>query len=129
MLYSVVTLGKIDKLLLFSLLGAIALQYHDSGTRVVWLDNVACIGREARLIDCYANPLGSHDCADRNDAGVLCSLINCPLGDLRLIGDNSTYGRVEICINNVWRSICAHLWTDIHARVACRQLGLPSSCT
>ncbi len=111
--------------------GATALHYTPSttGTRVIWLDNVGCRGTETRLIDCPANPLGSHDCADRSDAGVLCSLITCTEGDIRLVGDSSTQGRVEICSNNVWRAICDNSWTDVNAGVACRQLGLLSSCT
>ena len=42
------------------------------GTGQIWLDNVACTGSETRLIDCPANPLGSHNCAHSEDAGVRC---------------------------------------------------------
>ena len=50
------------------LLGAVP-----DGTGQIWLDNVNCRGTEARLIDCPANPLGSHNCVHAEDAGVTCS--------------------------------------------------------
>ena len=44
-----------------------------AGSGQIWLDNVQCRGTEARLIDCLANPLGTHDCVHSEDAGVRCS--------------------------------------------------------
>ncbi len=38
-------------------------------------------------------------------------------------------GRVEVCMNNIWGSVCSDFWNDVNARVACRQLGLPSTGT
>ena len=32
-------------------------------------------------------------------------------------------GRVEICVNDTWTSICNNLWTTNDGNVACRQLG------
>ena len=39
---------------------------------------------------------------------------------------NSTKGRVEICFGGVWGTVCNLLWEEYDARVACRQLGLPT---
>lgn len=44
-----------------------------AGNGQIWLDNVNCRGTEARLIDCVANPIGTHNCAHTEDAGVRCS--------------------------------------------------------
>ena len=48
----------------------------------------------------------------------------CNDGDLRLVnGSVPTEGRVEICRNNSYGTICDDQWDVLDARVACRQLG------
>ena len=45
-------------------------------------------------------------------------------GDVRLVGGNSvSEGRVEMCYNGVWGSICIHGWDNSDAGIVCRQLG------
>ena len=39
-------------------------------------------------------------------------------------GVNDTEGRVEICINRAWGSICDLGFTKEEAMVVCRQLGM-----
>ena len=54
------------------------------GTGLILLDNVACVGTESRLIDCPANPIGIHNCAHTEDAGVGClaPVVTTPAGTI-----------------------------------------------
>ena len=53
-------------------------------------------------------------------------VIACTQGSVRLQGINSTAGRVEVCNNNQWGTVCDDFWSDVDSRVVCRQLGLPT---
>ena len=52
---------------------------------------------------------------------------SCTNETLRLVdGPVESAGRVEICINGVWGTVCAlrlYDWNNNNARVVCRQLG------
>ena len=95
----------------------------------IWLSNVQCSGTESRLIDCDGNTLGSQTCDHSQDAGVLCSSTTCTQGAIRLQGGSGTQGRVEICNNNVWGTVCDDNWGEDDAQVACRQLGFTAAGT
>ena len=47
----------------------------------------------------------------------------CEESDIRLAGGDS-YGRIEVCSNGLWGTICSdEFWDDHDARVLCKQLG------
>jgi deleted-in-malignant-brain-tumors protein 1 len=97
------------------------------GTGRIWLDRVQCLGNERELMDCTASSSGMNTCTHARDVGVRCPL-GCEEGQIRLQNGDTRYeGRVEICINSTWGTICRDGWSNSDARVVCRQLGFSAS--
>ena len=49
---------------------------------------------------------------------------DCTTGDVRLVdGSSPNKGRVEVCINHAWASICSRSFDREEASVVCGQLG------
>ena len=58
-----------------------------------------------------------------NAGDVLISVV-CRDGQLRLQGGSTPYeGRVEVCQNELWGTICDNPWNNDAATVVCTQLG------
>ena len=65
--------------------------------------------------------LNSSSWCNADDALIL---VVCRDGQLRLAGGSTPYeGRVEVCQNELWGTICDNPWNNDAATVVCTQLG------
>lgn len=91
------------------------------------ISQVQCDGSETSLLECSLSYL-TPAVPSPNDAAVVCQsqstqMANCSNGDIRLInGTTELEGRLEICINNAWGTVCSEGFTADDAEVVCRQL-------
>ena len=55
-------------------------------------------------------------------------MIGCTEGDIRLAeGATFAEGRLELCKNDAWGTVCRNGMTVQNAQVVCRQLGFSSA--
>ena len=55
---------------------------------------------------------------------VYCYKKDCLSGSIRLTGgSNKQEGNVEICVDNMWGLISEDGWSNVDAKVICKQLG------
>ena len=50
----------------------------------------------------------------------------CTEGEIRLVG-GSMSGRLEVCLNERWGTVCDDGWTGVNTEIVCGQLGFSTS--
>ncbi|XP_061193442.1 deleted in malignant brain tumors 1 protein-like [Saccostrea echinata] len=86
------------------------------------VSNINCNGNEDSLIECVRSVSGSTVCNNRRNAGVVC--YHRANDSVRIVNGSSEYeGRVEVLINEQWRSICDNGWDKNDADVTCKSIG------
>ena len=67
-------------------------------------------------------------CGDMIQTLIINLAVLCQNADIRLVNGTTAFeGRVEICWNETWGTICDGFWSGFDAQVACRQLGYSTS--
>ena len=90
-----------------------------------------CTGDESSLEQCSSNTLStsSYSYYSSPVVSVICqgnitSQPECSSGDLRLVGgERESEGRVEICVEGFWGTVCDSGWSQREALVVCKQSG------
>lgn len=110
----------------------------------ILVTQTTCRGTETKLIDCNFDA-DTRNCDHSMDVGVVCQAkrqllllsvpvltgfhvsIECNNGEVKLVGGATLQeGRVEVCYNRLWGTVCDDRWGTYDAQVVCKQLGLPT---
>lgn len=71
--------------------------------------------------------LAPRSCTHDNDVGMFCveeMYSECSSGSVRLAGSDSTNeGRLEVCINDQWGTVCDDSWDERGANLVCRMIN------
>ncbi|KAM8807333.1 scavenger receptor cysteine-rich type 1 protein M130-like [Eudromia elegans] len=91
----------------------------------VGLSGLQCVGTEDHLAQCNSTLPNATAAGHAGDVAVVC----LGLTALRLMGDSSCAGRLELLYNGTWGSVCANGTSADTATVVCRQLGCGAAGT
>ena len=97
---------------------------YGQGTEDIYAKNLSCTtgNSEAYLTDCAGSDVC---CGHHNDVGLSCQPA-CTDGQARFVGGSTSMeGRLEVCNNGRWGTVCDDFWGINDARVACKMAGLP----
>ena len=113
--------------------GAIPLtgSFFGRGNAPILIHNMMCTGYESSLEQCSNQTLSPSSSSYLSSpvASVICqgnttTRHECRSGDLRLGGGQSeNEGRVEVCVEGFWGTVCDGGWGQREAVVVCRQSG------
>ena len=115
--------------------------YFGTGDALVDIYYMKCYGYENSLSDCPSfssyiisrSSTSLHSWAKLPVAGVVCDgyttlVTECEEGEVRLMGgEREGEGRVELCVDGFWSTVCGDSFDHKTASVICSQLGYQTS--
>eukprot|EP00118_Oscarella_pearsei_P001156 m.6736 g.6736 ORF g.6736 m.6736 type:complete len:275 (+) comp16751_c0_seq2:173-997(+) len=131
--FDLIDAGVVCRLLGFeSAIEAVPNSWYGQGSGNIWMSNVDCKGREARLSLCRHTK--RHRCSHREDVGVTCRGRQSDPKEhewsesrdfgVRLKGSSKPRtGYVEVGFGGRWGTVCPDGWGSREARVVCGQMG------
>uniref|UniRef100_A0A8C2EQ93 SRCR domain-containing protein n=1 Tax=Cyprinus carpio TaxID=7962 RepID=A0A8C2EQ93_CYPCA len=94
---------------------ALGAAHFGQGLGPIWTHFKLCTGSELTLKICPSVEWDFYGCDHTKDAGVICS-------DVKLAGNTTCSGRLEILHNQTWMSVCDAAFDQQDAEVVCREL-------
>uniref|UniRef100_A0A1X7TXL8 SRCR domain-containing protein n=1 Tax=Amphimedon queenslandica TaxID=400682 RepID=A0A1X7TXL8_AMPQE len=109
-------------------------RYGYGNTSSYFPGSIYCFRLRNNISSCYYyGSFSSSKCMTQCSSyyiGIKCisSGDNCNEGEVRLVnGTEEREGRLEVCANGVWGTVCSYSFTRAAAYIACKQLGYNDS--
>lgn len=85
--------------------------------------NGSCTCNKVIGLKCFGKPSQPHACSYCTTLSYI-EPVGCQEGSVRIVnGLIENEGRLEVCVNRVWGSVCDDGWDKTDAHVVCQQLG------
>ncbi|XP_052777286.1 uncharacterized protein LOC128214704 isoform X2 [Mya arenaria] len=95
---------------------------YGRGNGTTYIDQLRCNGNEDTILDC--NYVLNSTCSHYYDAFVACNLAPLNFTDIRLVGNDSDAGRVELKTNNTWGTVCPNNINTYTTTLLCKMLNM-----
>ncbi|XP_052777910.1 deleted in malignant brain tumors 1 protein-like [Mya arenaria] len=117
------------ELICYSMFGTRLLSYFGWGTYpygqmngTVYIDQLRCYRNDESILDC--DYVLNTTCSHYDYASVACNFSPFNFTDIRLVGNDSDAGRVELKANNTWGTVCPYGISSYTPTFICKLLNM-----